>query len=221
MENTTRKTMTSVIWHKLVDTVDRHSFLQIGTFLVLSFIAGIMSSFAVDGGSLAMAVLSWRNHAIPNIVTMVTFVFCVPWFARKVCMALLDIYEHYTTSYEPIEDDQETVHGVPVTELLDYLFTVKTFKRDDVESRFKIPRYKYTMLTKAMKKAGVLVHGINNQTVLADGVSRAYVAGVLTGDGEPVTIVRPIPSPVFKTRRITLNPIETDVQPVGNLCATV
>lgn len=163
---------------------------------------------------MVIAILSWKNSAIPSAAFSTAIVFASPWLFR-IC---IDTFKSCFAGKD--SDEAETVEGIPTDELLDYLFTVKTFKRDDVEARFKIPRYKYTILSKRLKESGVLTHGINNETVLSSDVTRAFVAGVLTGDGEPVKIVRPIPSS-FTKREINVNPMETYAKPMRSLCATV
>lgn len=216
MENTT--TIRGALHGKLASYVEKHTMRHIGINVALFFFAGLLSSFAFDNGALAINLANWKHGAIPNTVFIFLFSFQIPRIARAVRNLYIDAKD--ASQNVEIEDDEETVQGIPTDELLDYLFTVKTFKRDDVEARFKIPRHRYTSLAKRLKSAGALVHGINNQTMLNPQWSRARLAGVLTGEGEPVTIVRPLPSPAFTRRMLSEIPMETGVQPQGNRFAT-
>jgi hypothetical protein len=39
-----------------------------------------------------------------------------------------------------------TIEGIPTLELLDHLFEHKSFKREDIENKFGIPRNRYGIL---------------------------------------------------------------------------
>ncbi len=219
MENT-QKTMTQVLWNKMIDLVDNTELRDIAKFGTLSFFAGIMSSFFCDGGEMMMKVMQYNHHMVPNIILTCTAVFSFPWIFRKATIAFSDALDFFKKEEDEIESEIGTVEGIPLDELLDHLFTSKTFKRDDIEGRFKIPRYKYTLLSKRLKDAGVLTHGLNNTTVLADGMTREHVASVLTGEGEQINIVRPDQSPTlpssFVKRMISTFPQEQAVQAMCN-----
>jgi hypothetical protein len=211
--NTTPNTMTGTIWRKCIEAVECRTLAQLGTTVGLFFLAGLASSFVADGGGAALAIMQWKNHLIPHAVLCYAAVFAAPRVWRVLCDSLRPAEEEGGTQTE--------AEAIPTNELLDYLFTVRTFKRDDVESRFAIPRYKYTALVQRMKAAGVLVHGVNNQTMLAPGMTREEAAGVLSGEGTQVRVVRPLPCPVFTRKQIADLPMETDAKPLAKPCATV
>lgn len=216
---TPRKSMFRTLWYKLIDAVDRHSFKDIAIFFALLATASLLSAAAYDNGRYLDAVINWKGGAIPNTLFFFAITFSAPRLYRGVRDALLDTLSRVGAQegdYEEEEEsgDLEPISGIPVIELLDYLMSVKTFKRDAVEDKFKIARYKYTALVKKLKSSGALVHGVNNQTMLNPDWSRARLAGVLTGEGEPVNIIRPVPSPLFSQRRISETPKETVEKPM-------
>lgn len=73
----------------------------------------------------------------------------------------------------------DCIDGIPRHELLDFLFTEKSFKQDDVMAAFRIPRYKVTELKQNLERVGVLVRGPNNSHVLNSDISRRDVASIL------------------------------------------
>ena len=75
----------------------------------------------------------------------------------------------------------DEIDGIPVSELLDHLFTAKSFKRDEIEEKFKLPRYRHTELAKKLKEIGVLVQGPCNAHVLNGEFSRQDIALMLRG----------------------------------------
>lgn len=217
---TPRKSMFRTLWYKLIDCVDRHTFRDIAIFFALLATATVFSVAAYDDGKYLDFVIKWKGGTIPNTLFFFAFTFSAPRLYRGVRDALLDTLSRvgadaegeYEEEEEP--EDVEPISGIPIIELLDYLMKVKTFKRDAVEEKFKVARYKYTALVKKLKESGALVHGVNNQTMLNPEWSRARLAGVLTGEGEPVNIIRPIPSPLFTRRRISETPKETVEKPM-------
>lgn len=221
-----KKTMRGVVWQKLVRAVDAHSLRELGLFLLLLFLAGTLS-LAVVSPERALQLREWRGGAFPMLVQVNLFVFLLPRLYGWVRGGLERATEWGT--HVPDVEAGDQLDGIPVMELIDHLFRARTFKRDDVETRWRIPRYRYTALAQKLKALGVLTHGANNATVLAEDMSREDVARILSSAGTaeelelPVRIVRPLPSPApFSRRKIACETLEeTAVQPLGNQCATV
>lgn len=95
--------------------------------------------------------------------------------SRRIVWWLQDLSEVFT----PVERDDDELDGIPHTELLHHLFTVKSFKRDDIENKFVIPRYKVQEIGEGLERVGVLVRGPNNSRVLNEEFSRADVASIV------------------------------------------
>lgn len=76
-------------------------------------------------------------------------------------------------------ENGSTLEGIPVVELLDHLFEKESFKREEVENKFGIPRNRYTTLAIKLENIGVLIRGENNARVLNTEYSRADVAAIL------------------------------------------
>jgi len=83
----------------------------------------------------------------------------------------------------------DSIDGIPRIELLDHLFTIGTFKRDDVESKWGIPRYRVTAISKKLDDLGVLIRGENNSRILNPEFTRADLATLL-GDHDSVEDIK-------------------------------
>jgi len=179
IDTTTGKSLTLVLWHKLVDFIAEYTIVQIIGFLSLAFFAGCISALVVNLNATSAALLQvvrWNNFSIIKILAVYLIVFN----ARTI----FSMCRNWAFSVVELFADQkicETLDGVPVSEILDHLFTEKTFKRDDIESKFSLPRYKVTELTKNLKRVSVLIHGENNASILNPNYSRQDIASILRG----------------------------------------
>mgnify|MGYP001236172436 CR=1 FL=1 len=232
MENTPKKLMRSVLWQKLVAFVEDHS-VRTGLKIVgLFFFAGVVSAILTspEVADLTFSrVMTWRNYTVP--VTL--WVLFLTFYGRRVYLWLTNSIASHIAFTEDVPDEDCMIEGIPVSDLVDHLVKFKTFKRDDIERKFLVPRYRYTALTKKLKELDVLTHGLNNMTVLGPEWNREKLLSLFAGREsadeleKTVNIVRPIPSPTprFTRRRISEETAEEShvrpyVQPSRNLCET-
>lgn len=219
------KSLIRVLWRKFVEVVDAHSFRDMAKFIILSFVAGLFSSAALDGGKLIQSIAEWRNGAVPTIILSIIFVFSFPWFYRTLREAFITTCdnidrrrsERAAGAYSEAGDYEEgdTIEGMDTEAVIDHLLKKRTFKRDDIESQFQIPRYRYSALVKKMKEIGVLVGGENNMSVLSEEWNREKLRALFAGKEvaadleKQVNIVRiPSPTPLFKRRAISCATLE-------------
>jgi hypothetical protein len=204
------------VWNHALRSLDEHGIRSAANKLLLCFLAGVLSSAALYPDDLGRAfnlAMTWHNYAVPKVLWIFGLVFFSP--------AIVRIVRNWLKT-----PAGETIEGIPTTELIDHLFTEGTFKRDDIERKFNVPRYRYTALAKKLKELDVLCSGPrNNETILNPDCTRETLADILAGKmtaGElerPLNIVRPLP--YFARRTISESPMETDVKPVCSPCATV
>ena len=168
----TTKTMTSVLWGKLVEYVDARTVKQMVRDFALSGLVAFFAGYCVNA-RLTDAAVRWHQGTIPLLVLLLAAAVHAKELALTVWNLTLDALPERA---EPTED---TIEGIPTVELLDHLFTAKSFKRDDIESKFRVPRYKVSALTKKFKELGVLVSGENNASVLNPEFSRQDLASIL------------------------------------------
>lgn len=236
--NIEKKRMSSVVWQKLVAFIEAHSVRSMLKFVGLSFVAGLISAALTspeETDRYVSLIMEWRNYTVPVTLWVVFLTF----FGKR--MALF-IFGGVADVLRPSDDDEEVgeqemmLEGIPVAALVDHLVKFKTFKRDDIERKFLVPRYRYTALAKKLKEIGVLTHGQNNMSVLGEEWGRRELTNLFSGkEGadeleREVNIVRPLPSPAsFTHRRISqetakeshVQPIvQPTVRPMRELCAT-
>lgn len=221
---TEKKHMRSVLWQKIVGFLEEHSLRSILKAVALSFAAGLISAALTspeETDRYFTAVMEWRNYTVPVTLWVVFLTF----FGKKMLKGLAASVASVMPSYEEGEIEEDTdcmIEGIPVTKLVDHLVKFKTFKRDDIERKFLIPRYRYTALAKKLKEIGVLTHGLNNMSVLGEEWGRSELTELFAGKQgadeleRGVNIVRPSPSPASFVRRLVSQETakESHVQPI-------
>lgn len=233
--NTNTPKMRSVLWRKAVTFTEAHSVRRGLKFLGMAFVAGLLSAIATAPETAEVnfnRIMEWRNYTVPVTLWVVFLTF----YGKKVMIWLVDSLARLVPSYEVEEVEEEgdcMIEGIPVTGLVDHLMKHKTFKRDDIERKFLVPRYRYTALAKKLKELDVLTHGINNMSVLGEEWNREKLLDLFAGKEsadeleKSVNIVRPLPSPaLFSRRRIseetaTESHVQPLAKPMRELCATV
>lgn len=97
------------------------------------------------------------------------------WITRKIVVFIEDV----TELFFPVYREEDSIDGIPHSELIHHLFTEKSFKRDDIEDRFLLPRYKVQEMGENMERVNILVRGENNARVLNEELSRSDVASII------------------------------------------
>lgn len=177
MEN---RTVTSILVSKALDVLESSTLSQIFSgflLLLLAVIVTVVATYTDSSLEVFQVILSWENKIILKAVISLLFVFN---FSRLVSYALSS-FESFLESARPRSEPVECIDGIPRVELLDHLFTFGTFKREEVEKKWSIPRYRVTELSKKLEEVGVLVRGENNGRVLNTEFSRADVSSILDG----------------------------------------
>lgn len=101
------------------------------------------------------------------------------------------------------------IEGVPTAELIDHLFEHNSFKRQEIEAKFGVPRNRYHKLAERMESVGILIRGENNSRILNKDLSRAQVAEHLIGkvSADQIDSFRvvhsPTPERIFTTRPVS------------------
>lgn len=210
----------SVAWQHFVELLDAHGLRAAARFVGLFLLASGFSWLALypeNAEAAFVAAVTWRDYALPTCAWIFAATFGAPSALRFIRDAVPE--------RAPAGD---TIEGMDVEKVIAHLQQHRTFKRDDVERAFGVPRYRYTALVQKLKKLGVLVPGVNNMSVLSDEWTADELRGMFAGCetaaelSAPVRIVRPAGSPpLFRSRALSSeSPMETDEKPSGNPCAT-
>lgn len=170
----------------------------------------------ISGFSLAYLLLRYRKSM-------------TKWITNKIIWTIEDV----TEIFFPVHRDSNELEGIPHSELLHHLFTERSFKRNDIEDKFLIPRYKVQELGESLERVNVLVRGENNSRVLNDDLSRADVSEIIRNaqthkDLKPLFRKKGSSYTSLPSAKAIEKEIEematcshaTDVQPVRNRCAT-
>lgn len=200
--------LTKVLWFKFVQFIEVTPLKTIAKFVGLSFLAGLLSSIlrAPDATQTAIyQLMMWNDAIIPTILSSIGIIF----YAPKAFLFLFDEFCEFAESFTGAScESGDTIEGVPVPELIDHLFEKGSFKRDDIESKFGMPRNRYQRLAEKMEALEILTRGENNSRVLNKDMTRAEVIEHLKGKRvamqlDTLNIIRPLPhSPTFKQRSI-------------------
>jgi hypothetical protein len=99
--------------------------------LLASIILTVVLTYTDDSLEAFRAILAWENAIIMKAIVITLFVFN---FSRIISVILIK-FESILASREEIRTI-DSIDGIPRLELMDHLFTVGSFKRDDVESKW-------------------------------------------------------------------------------------
>ena len=173
------RTLTSILVSKVLDVLESSTLSQIfsGFLLLLaSIILTVVLTYTDDSIEAFRAILSWENAIIAKAIVITLLVFNF----SKLLSYVLHMFESLLTTRTDIRTI-DSIDGIPRLELMDHLFTIGTFKRDDVEKKWGIPRYRVTLISKKLEDLGVLVRGENNARTLNTEYTRSDLALLLNG----------------------------------------
>lgn len=181
------RTLTSILVSKVLDILESSTLSQIfsGFLLLLaSIILTVVLTYTDDSIEAFRAILSWENAIIAKAIVITLLVFNF----SKILALILEWFESLLATHTDIRTI-DSIDGIPRLELMDHLFTIGTFKRDDVESKWAIPRYRVTAISKKLEDLGVLIRGENNSRILNPEYTRADLATLL-GDHKSMDDVK-------------------------------
>lgn len=170
------RTIRSIIWSKILDSIESVSLLEIFINFSLWIISGCAAYAAIhpdQAQMIAKAINEWWNYA-----------FAKTFFSFGIIFNLHRIYhiiKILVARHSKKVPAGETLEGIPTVEILDHLFEVQSFKRDDIEKKFWIPRNRFTDLAQKLEDLDVLIRGDNNSRILNPEYSRADIAAILQG----------------------------------------
>lgn len=224
---TIHRSLSSVLWSKLLDTIEGATwyelfitFAKIFSWIIISY--SLVNMRDLDEKIIALAY--WQDFAILKISFVFVLVFYSRVIYRVLSSAFLWISEHIPTIEIPRADVLGPIYnGIPVVELVDYIFTAPSYSRADFCERFAVGRKVFDDLASSLDHIGVFVRGQNNARTLSSEFSRADISSILTracDTGEIRPLIREIktgythtpsmpeilersPSPHFVTRPLS------------------
>lgn len=170
------RTIRSIIWSKVLDSIESISLLEMFINLGLGVVSGCAAYALIHpdhAQAIAQAINEWHNYAFAKTVLS----FGILFNARKIYHIIKILVARHAKQVPT----GETLEGIPIVEILDHLFEFQSFKRDDIEKKFWIPRNRFTDLAQKLEELGILARGENNARVLNPEYSRSDIASVLQG----------------------------------------
>jgi len=170
------RNISQIIAKKILDDIESQSLREIFTrsCLILATLVSILAVFfPFETFSILKNMVLWKNLAIIKSLFICVTIFN---FSRIVQMCL-KLYKNRPTPQKVATG--ATIEWIPTLELLDHLFEHQSFKREDIENKFNIPRNRYTLLATKLESIGVLKKGLNNARVLNEEYTRADIASIL------------------------------------------
>lgn len=175
---------------------------NVAAWTIIAFVGGIFSALIIDTSGTVHMLHSWiaiNDYFIVKVLAGFCGAFLLKrhhkawrkWVLRKVVHFIEDL----TELFWPVHREAGELEGIPHSELLDHLFTARSFKRQDIEDKFLIPRYKVTELKAELERVGVLVRGENNAHILNPEYSRQDVASII----QPVQRAKDL-QPLFRKK---------------------
>lgn len=221
-----QKTIFSILWGKFLETLERATwedlFFTGAKLFCWSIISLVLVNIPETTEKLAMAI-KWHDFAILKVLGAFTVVFFyknILSIGKSLYFWILDNIPELPKM--PVHGPQ--YFGIPVIELVDYIFTASSYSRTEFCEHFGVARKVFDDLASGLDTIGVFSRGANNARVLSPDYSRADISSILvrasengeirplirsTGNGythipSMPEIVARSPSP-FTTRRIPSN----------------
>lgn len=175
-KKTKERNVKSILWNKFLDILEDSTFRQIISVILLiksSLILALVLTYPEKASELLLTAWKFENFLIPKIVWSFILIFN---FKR-----IFEILKNLIPEFPEVKEEPkgDTIEWIPVVELLDHLFEFESFKRDDIEKKFGIPRNRFTDLAQKLEELCVLKRGENNSRILNKEFARSDIANIL------------------------------------------
>lgn len=181
-----QKSIFSILWGKFLETLEASTwetiFITIAKLFSWSIISLVLVNIPGTTEKLAMA-LKWHDFAILKVLGA----FMVVFFYKNILSLGKSLYFWILDNIPEIQ--KMPVHGpqyfgIPVIELVDYIFTASSYSRTEFCEHFGVARKVFDDLASGLDSIGVFSRGANNARVLSPDYSRADISSILTRAAE-------------------------------------
>lgn len=179
-----KRTVMRIIHSQYLDHVEKRGIFPTMRALWLVFlgtILGLSWSYPHISSVFFNTLWTMENHILPKIFGATALIFMSPVF-----------FEHirYLISQLQKKTHHDSIWGVPVIEIVGYLFDHGNFSREDVCNNFAITRKEYSEIVEVLDIHNILVRGENNSRVLNSLMPREMVVNILMwGDKKEVASI--------------------------------
>lgn len=175
------KTLFSILWGKFLASVESASWSEIFVGFAKFFCALVIGASLCDISTAAdtfFAFYRWADYAVVKFLVAFLLVFGGRWYISPV----LGLFDSLRAEFEVVSrgnSEDPLFYGIPVVELVEYMFEGRGFVRSEVERRFGISRNKFDEMAKKLDDVSVFVRGANNARVPNPDMSRADISSIL------------------------------------------
>lgn len=170
------RTVHGVIWSKVLDALEEVSLGTVGRFTAAVAATVVLTyclNYAPEAGRLLLHAITFAD----SIVLKGTVAAALVASHRKIFAAVVAVCTRPT----PATPSVPTIDGIPISELLDHLFEHESFKRDEIEAKFGIPRNRSDALGRKFDELGITIRNRFRARILNPELSRQDVAAMLEG----------------------------------------
>ena len=168
-----KKTLTGVMYKKILENLENSSFKEIAKAIFIVFATILLTLLLSYPKEIlnTFGAIFIRNNSI-LLKAIFSFLIVINFSRISEGIKNLDLWFGKNESTDHIE-------WIPTLELVDYLFENRSFKRDEVEKTFGIPRNRYEKLAKKLDELSILLRGENNARILNEEFTRQEVYKIL------------------------------------------
>lgn len=175
-----KRTISGILWGRYLDQIERDGATPIwlGSLKILLFV-GVVSYliYPEKVGHFLIVAMQWREYLVLKILAAAIGINYLEIIARVCYYVALVISKLVTIliracgkiSFKKTQKIYavDSINGIPHSELINHLLETGTFKRAEIEEKFKIPRRKYESLAKALERLGVIYKDAKNNNAFA------------------------------------------------------
>ena len=191
------RTFSSILWDKVLDSVERSSWFDMFITGAKVFCWLVICFSLVDirtAGDTFLSVVRWADYGILKFLGAFFVVFGGRWY---ICAfsSLARYVGEIIDDLRVVDTDEPLFYGIPVVELVEYMFSGRGFVRSDIERIFAIPRNKFDEMAKKLDDVKVFVRGSNNARIPNPEMSREDISSILfaaAASGEVKRLVRKV-----------------------------
>lgn len=174
METQDQKTIRGVFLQKLLTWIENNSLKSIVRKSISYFVILSLTMIWIDPkmtSKILLDIISSNSYLMPKFA----FSFLVVRNSHTIIAKAKEACKIFRGK------GKNTLEGIPISEILDHLFMVKTFSRDQIVDKFGISRKNFESLSKKLEDVDVLVRGEKNAKILNDNYSRSDIASMIQG----------------------------------------
>lgn len=168
-----KRTIAGIVRAQYLDHVEKKGItptLRVLSFIMLWVLLTLAWVYPEASKIVFSTLWTMENHILPKMVACMVSIFFAPLF--------FDHVRYMISSFEK-KSHHDSIWGVPVIEIVGYLFDNGNFPRDSVCDVFAITRKDYSEIVEVLDIHNILVRGENNSRVLNPLMPREMVVNVL------------------------------------------